>query len=247
MRIDADTTLKTLLRMRPGAVALLEAEAGPDFWNALERTLDDLCRERLLDTDGILGRLDNLAPPPEGTAWETAPLHDLIDHLTAQHRRYRERDLPGIDAHLRLTSQADYPSEFAFADFRDRFHAFTFDFRLHMDEEEEYLFPMALRLEACARHPELDPETYRGSIRAYIANMLRTPEVEIRAMLAGLHGLASLRGEAVIPALDRLHGLVEDLFMRVAHHADLETGVLVPRAEGLERLLKSRLELRKRP
>lgn len=241
MELTPAKTLREILRLRPRAIEALDIAIGPGFWHYLDRTFSEMCREKDLDPALLLHRISALSRVSDGSDWSITPVYDLVDHLAEDHLRFRERDLPGIEQQLAECNPSDFPPGFPLADFQLQFHSFKIDFLLHMNEEEEFLFPKALRTEAYVLHPDSHPETFRGNIGAYY-DMLRTPDLEIKQMLAALRKKIAEEAAPSTPALDRIRNRVEDLESRAARHADLEVEVLLPKALEMERMLMRRSE-----
>lgn len=235
-------SLREILRLRPRAIEALDIAIGAEFWNNLDRPLSNVCRDKALKPNVLLHRIATLPQVPGESDWSERPVYDLVDHLADDHRRFRERDIPGIEQRLAECDPSDFPREFLREEFQLLFRAFKIDFLLHMNEEEEFLFPKSLRTEACLQHPELPPETYRGSVSAYSGTILRTPEREIKQMLNALRQKIAEQIGPSTPALDRIRNRVEDLDSRASRHADLVIEVLLPKVLVMERKLNRRLE-----
>ena len=111
-----------------------------------------------------------------------------------------------------------------------------------MEEEEEFLFPKILRIEASMRHPELYPEVFKGSIAMFSPRQLQGPEQLFRELVADLaRKLNDLVSDAVglvtaREALAALHGHEA----RLKAHAFLEMELLFPRALAMEASLLQR-------
>lgn len=242
MELSPTMTVREILRLRPRAIEALDIAVGPEFWNYQDRPFSELCREKSLHSRTLLHSIATLPGPIEEGKWSRAPIYDVVDHLVAEHGRFRDRDIPGIEKQLAECDPTDFPSEFPLEEFRLRFHSFKIDFLLHMNEEEEYLFPKALRTEACLRHPGMAPEPCCVSVDAYSGSILRDPEMELKQMLKSLSRMAAPETGPSTPALDRIHNRVVDLDDRVSRHADLEVQVLLPKVLEMERTLKRRIE-----
>lgn len=236
MHPNASLTVREAIRIRPLGIGVLEDAAGASFWNRLDLTLREFCQEAAVDADALLHRFATLPENIEGQDWAELPLYFLADHLTAEHRAFRSRDLP--DVHRLLEGlRLEFPAgHAAIESLLGDFKGFRQEFTWHMQEEEEFLFPKILRTEASLRHPDLYPETYKGSIAMFPAHQLHAPESLFHQLLAGLfvrlRDLASdpLSRVAAVQALDTLHGYEA----RLKAHTYLESEVLFPRALAME-------------
>lgn len=240
MAITLDATIRDILRERPRAVEVLEALVGGDFWNGLDFPLGDLCAQFRLDAAAVVIRLQELPATVGELDWQKAPLYELVDRLAADHRRFRDVDLPRIGSLLDEMDSASATPAISLDDLKLEFHSFKIDFLLHMNEEESFLFPKVLRTEASLAHPQLSPETFRGSVAAYSPIMLHTPEVQIKHLVAELVARVKEPVASITPALERLRGHLEDFASRIVRHADLEIEYLLPRTLAQERMLHRR-------
>jgi iron-sulfur cluster repair protein YtfE (RIC family) len=241
MKYGLDLTLKGILRYRPRAVYVLEEVAGPECWGELDSPLLAFCSAHGKDPETLLQIIANLPVDPHGSPWAEMPLSRLLDRLTVDHQRFRGIDLPDIESQLFGSQASEFPPQFPLESLRNTFHGFKIDFLLHMEEEEDFLFPHILRSEACLRYPELSSEAFRGSVSVYGNNMLRMPEAEIKDLARRLDELARQFPHGMEPGkADALATRVRDLLHAISGHADLETGVLMPAAHQIEKGLLGR-------
>lgn len=243
MKYGMDITLQEILRIRPRAVDALEEAGGYECWQELDITLREFAAEHRKDSPALLQRIANLPVDPHGTPWAERPLARLLDRLTVDHQRFREIDLPDLEALLFRSEAAEFPPGYPLADLRNAFHAFKIDFLLHMEEEESFLYPHILRAEACLRHPELSSEIFRGSASIYGETMLRTPEAEIKNLAKRLQAAAGLAAAGAEPGkAEAVATRVRELARTLVGHADLESCVLMPAALLIEKGLCARRE-----
>lgn len=241
MNLGLQTPVRDILRHRPLSVMVLDIASGEGFWHYLDNPLGDFCQARDLDPAALLYQLANLPATLPEKDWAQAPLYELIDRLAEDHRHFREKDLPHLERQLAQTEPAEFPPEVSLEDLRAAFHSFKIDFLLHMNEEEDYLFPKALRTEASVEHPALSAETFTGTVAAYPSNMLHMPEHQVKALAVDLLRKSAGSGEEPSPALERFRAGLEEFATRLVRHADLEAEVLMPRTLALEKRLNDRL------
>jgi regulator of cell morphogenesis and NO signaling len=239
MIYSSSQTIRQFLRQRPMALELFETEFGALFWNSMETPLGNLCREAGVDVAPLMARISELAIPPEDTDWAAKPIHWLVDHLTLEHDRFREQDMPAIGEMMNEEKLPAYPDGYVVKLLLQEFRHFEADFRKHMAEEEEFLFPKILRNEACYRHRELGPEIHRGSVNLYLKLETHKPEDEFKRMIVSIR--EKLRNQHLDrPASEiatRVQAAMDAFSERLLIHADLETQVLFPRAGRLEQEL----------
>lgn len=239
MIYSSSQTIRQILRQRPMVLELFEAEFGALFWDRMETPLGNLCREAGVEVAPLMARISELPIPPDETDWAGKPIHWLVDHLSLEHDRFREQDMPAIRDMLGQENLPAYPDGYVVKLLLQEFRHFEVDFRKHMAEEEEFLFPKILRNEACYRHRELGPEIHRGSVNLYLKLETHKPEDEFKRMIVSIR--EKLRNQHLgRPASElavKVQAALDAFSERLLVHADLETQVLFPRAGRLEQEL----------
>lgn len=224
MRFSGYSSLSQLLKIRPAAVERLEA-SDPLFWNRLDISVDAFCREAGLDPTALVSQvLEMPVLKPEGGV---EPLFRIVDFLTAEHRGFRERDLPAIHELQGNHAFTDGHSSNATPLFR----SFEEGFLEHLHEEEERIFPYILRLEACMRIPELKPLINRVSFSLLAARQghaIREKRLQLRS-----HSIQN----GTMEAGDQFHAAMDDFENRLTRHTCIETDTLLPRAMEIEKRL----------
>lgn len=238
----APLTVREAIRSRPLAIGVLEEQAGASFWNRLDAPMEEFCLETGLDLADLGHAIASLPENLGQQDWSARPLYYLVDHLTSGHRLFRTRDLPDVHRlldNLRIEFPAGHESLEALL---REFTSFRREFSWHMEEEEEFLFPKILRIEASIRHPELYPEVFKGSIGMFSPRQLQGPEQLFRELVSDLaQRLNELVSDAVdlATAQDALAAL-RGHEARLKAHAFLEMELLFPRALAMEASLLQR-------
>lgn len=242
MPISNDTTVREILRQRPRFVEVLADRTGFEFWHHLDRSLADFCNVLSQDATFLSARFSDLSMDPPGKDWNALPLHRLLDRLTLDHFEFREKDLPEIERLLFTPDPSVFPEDYPVQSIQNEFHTFKIEFTLHMEEEETFLFPLILRTEACVKHSDLIPETFKGSVSIYPGTLLHTPELMIKKMASELREKVGSRhaGGKAFPLLEQIARKMQSMEIRLTLHADLETEILLPRTKVLEERLKRR-------
>lgn len=239
MLYSSSQTIRQILRLRPMALETFEVEFGALYWDRMETPLGSLCREAGVDITAIMTRISELPIPADDTDWAAKPIHWLVDHLTLDHARFRDQEMPAIEAMMNEEKLPAYPDGYVIKLLLQEFRHFHADFLKHMAEEEEFLFPKILRNDACFRYRGLGPEIHRGSVNLYLKLETHKPEEEFKRMIVSIH--EKLRNQHLNrPATDitrQVEAAMEAFSVRLLAHADLETTVLFPRAGRLEQEL----------
>ncbi len=181
-------------------------------------------------------------PPDVLEDWRSKPLNGLTEHLTANHKAFREHDLDHIDRLLSLLQLelglVPAPAMQAHSDFR----TFRREFTWHMEEEESFLFPKILRTEACLHDPELYPETFKGSVGIFSDAQIHLPEETFRDLLATLtQKVRALPFDPVRSGtMKEILVLLEAFGARLKAHTYLESEILFPWTAEMEAVLRKR-------
>lgn len=236
-------TLREIIRSRPLGIGILEETTGGTFWSRLDTDAASFCREARLDLKDLQHRFASLPANLERQEWRELPLYFLVDHLTANHREFRARDLPDIHRLLEALRLEIPDGQGELAALIGEFKEFRREFSWHMEEEEEFIFPKILRTEASLRHPDMYPEVFKGSLRMYSQVQIHDPEETFHALVTGLS--ARLRGiVSDISQLPSIKGALEALRAyeaRLRAHTYVEGEILFPRALAMEESLIRRV------
>jgi len=247
MMFSSATTLAKLLQVRPLVIELLES-MDSNFWNHLELSVEDYCRERGLDAVSLIKKAGSLPVPPKNLNWNDEPLYRLVDFLTADHRRFQETDLPEISHLLDLHNIPVYPDGYVLKLAFQSYKAFEEKFLNHMREEEEHVFPHILQLEACHRLTKLDPHLHRGAVGVFAETQNHSAEEELKRRVEEIREKVSEHRlqEPTASVTHTIHRKLEELESRLAAHAVLEVEYLFPRATAIEKRLMTRERERQR-
>ena len=186
-----------------------------------------------------MGSINALPSLTEETEWEMKPAYYLVDYLVANHREFREVDLPAMELIMDGTDIPVYPDWFVIKLISQEFRYFQEEFLKHMAEEESFLFPKILHNEACYRFKDLPPEVYKGSVNLFFRHNRHTPEAEFKRMFTSIREKLmnqALQDSTKVMTKQVIDGL-ESFERRLFHHADLESNVLFPMAGHLEQEL----------
>jgi iron-sulfur cluster repair protein YtfE (RIC family) len=236
MTVPDSRTLREILRARPAAVATLEDSAGQDFWNHLDTRLTDYGQAIGIPEPRLSAGISAAARPLATDDFAAKPLWYLVEFLTENHRDFRSKDLPELQRLFDLLRLEFAQEPRAIDGFVDEFTDFRRELAWHLDEEEEFLFPKALRTEASLRHPELYPEVFKGSVTMFPRTHLRIPEENFRQMLAELdrkfHGLITDLRQ--LPIVRRILEAMQAFSAKLKTHTYLEADILFPRVAEME-------------
>lgn len=238
MTSDKNPTLRQLFRERPLAIGILEEALGCRFWPYLDQHLADFGAHSGVQPGDFLDRIKGLPPVPADTDWDKKPLCYLIDHLTADHRVFREQELPRLRAAVDPKGLPSWPDRYALDLIKQDFEAFGRAFLLHLVEEETGTFPGILHAESLLRHGAPGVRV-REEAAALLESDVFPPsrpdedlertltDIAEKLRLLPVSPAAAARRDAVLDDLRKFHA-------HLARHARLETDCLYPRVEALK-------------
>jgi len=233
--VSSNALVGALVAEQPGRARVFE-ELGIDYCCGGQRSLSDVCRERGLDLETILRRIQAAdAAPEEGQEdWVTASLGELVDHIVEKHHAYLRENLPRIAYLTQRVAQAHGANHPEVLEVADVFSSLQRELESHMMKEERILFPLIVEMEKTGQTGWAPG----GSI----ANPIRVMEAEHQDAGNALESFRTLTGgyaappdacntfRAMLHALNELEG---DLHA----HIHKENNILFPRALALEEKL----------
>ena len=234
--LSQQTPVRSLLKMRPMAIALLDKRK-IRYWDSLDKPLSDLFRREGMED--FLDEVSYARVPAPDTDWTAMPLYVLVDYLTHEHRDLLLHEIADINHLLDIHTLTDTPEARDLRPIQKEFQDWVRVFQAHIDQEETVLFPKVLRYEACLRDRNVHPEFHRGSIQSYMATREAREgnqfyqDCEVLASRLAAHEAAN----PGFPAAGELSTLAAGLSEKLNAHRDLESRTLYTAARELERSL----------
>lgn len=231
------TTVRDIAANSLSAVKVFE-KLGIDYCCGGKRSLEDVCREKGLDSTSVQDQLDQAykGAHVEDRDWATAPLTDLIRYIVETHHGFLRRELPSIEARLekvyRVYNQRYGP---ALIGLPEVFAGLRAELELHMRKEETMLFPAIAAYESVANAGQALPAPPFGTVH----NPIHVMEAEHESAGLALTRIREITKNFAVPtyACVTYRALMTGLeeFERDLHmHVHLENNILFPRAEQLE-------------
>lgn len=142
------TTVGELVAQRPSRSRVFE-QLGIDYCCGGKKPLAELCAARGLDADTVLTVLlaAEAGSAEQATDWTQAPLADLADHIEHTHHQYLREELPRLGRMVHKVASVHGDRFGWMRDIARIFNAFSKELYMHMDKEEQVLFPMIRSLE----------------------------------------------------------------------------------------------------
>lgn len=232
-RIGAGDTVGAVVTRQPSLSRVFE-KAGIDYCCGGKKSLEDACREKGIDLDELVNRLEEAQASQEKENVVDAAvmsLTELADHIETTHHAYLRSELPRLDAMTEKVASVHGEKDSRLREVRETYRALAAELTSHMMKEEQILFPMVRQLEAT----ESAQEFHCGSVQNPIGQM----EHEHDQAGAALERLRELTDGYTPPEwacntyralLDALSHLERDLHQ----HIHKENNVLFPRTITME-------------
>lgn len=229
----AERTVGQLVVEEPGRARVFE-KFGIDYCCGGKIPLAQACARAGADLDTVLEALDKSqadALPESEKDWSQESMTSLVDHIVATHHAYLREEFPRLTkmtekvAHVHGERHSELPQV------RDVFAALRHELELHMQKEEQILFPMIKQIDSGVASA--------GSHCGGIANPIRMMEQEHDSAGDALGTLRALTG-GFAPPVDAcntyrvmLHALAK-LEADLHQHIHKENNILFPKALAAE-------------
>lgn len=236
MNFNDETKVKDIALSNPAARQVLE-DAGLDYCCGGGKSLHDACLHADVAAEEILNRLRENCKHvnPDEANWALAPLGDLTRHIRERHHRYVRESIARVQPLLEKVETKHGKSHSEIADIRRLFAEVAREMIMHMQKEEQILFPYIDALEkANSAHGSVEPPFFQTAKNPIHAMM---KEHDAAGELVKQIRKASMEYTAPADACTSYKGLYQDLreFEAELHqHVHLENNILFPRAVEME-------------
>ncbi len=145
MSISAEAKVGQLAAEHPLATRVF-ARHGIDYCCGGGRPLEEVCGEKGLATDSILGEIQKELESPDAAdakSWERAPLGELVDHILETYHLPLREELPRLEMMARKVFEVHREKDpEVLAELLSVYLALKIELEQHMLKEEQILFPM---------------------------------------------------------------------------------------------------------
>lgn len=238
MSLDQNRTIREWVREIPAAAAVFE-EMGIEYCCDGARTFEKACASAHRTVAEVRERIANktkfASPASEANNWGTEPLGDLMGHIVETHHAFTRQELERLAALARTVARVHGKFHPELLRIQSALEIMSTDLNLHMNKEEEVVFPYIAEIEEAAlgNHPGLSPRT--NGIQSPLEMMMSDHEA------TGQH-LRTIRDASAnyeVPSGGCLsyrsfyQGL-QALEKNLHQHISLENNILFPRALQME-------------
>ena len=236
MNFNDETKVKDIALSNPAARQILE-DAGLDYCCGGGKSLHEACLHADVPAEEILNRLreNSKHVDPDEASWTSAPLSDLTRHIRDRHHRYVREAIARVQPLLDKVDAKHGKNHSEIADIRRLFTEVGREMIMHMQKEEQILFPYIDALErARSTHSSVEPPFFQ-TVRNPIHAMMK--EHDAAGELVKQIREASLEYTTPADVCTSYKALYRDLreFEADLHqHVHLENNILFPRAVEME-------------
>jgi regulator of cell morphogenesis and NO signaling len=236
MSFTSDSKVKDIALSNPAAREVLE-DAGLDYCCGGGKSLHEACLQADVPAEEILKRLRENSNDvnPDEVNWTSAPLGDLTRHIRERHHRYVREAIARIQPLLDKVGTKHGENHPEIADIQRLFTEVGREMIMHMQKEEQILFPYIDALEkANSTHGSVEPPFFQ-TVRNPIQSMMK--EHDAAGELVKQIRKASSDYTVPADACPSYKALYQDLrtFEAELHqHVHLENNILFPRAVEIE-------------
>ena len=176
MNFSPETKMKDIALSNPAARQVLE-DAGLDYCCGGGKSLHESCIQADVPAEEILDRLRvrGQSNGPDDLSWMAMPLWELTQHIRDKHHRYVRESIRGTQTLLDLVTARHGKAHPEVAEIGKIFTEVGREMIMHMQKEEQILFPY---IEALERATDA-----RGSVEPPFFQTVRNP---IHAMMQGI-------------------------------------------------------------
>src|SRR5579872_428724 len=236
MKISSETKVKDIALSNPAARQVLE-DAGLDYCCGGDKSLHESCLHAGTSAEEILGRLreNTQNAGPDDLNWIAAPLSELTRHIREKHHRYVREAVPRTQALLEKVTARHGQNHSEVIDIGRLFAEVGKEMIMHMQKEEQILFPYIDALErAVNAHNSVEPPFFQT-----VKNPVHVMMEEHDAAGELVRQIRSLSANYTAPAdacttFKALYGALKEFETDLHQHVHLENNVLFPRAVEME-------------
>jgi regulator of cell morphogenesis and NO signaling len=236
MSFTSETKVKDIALSNPAAAQVLK-DAGLDECCGGGNTSHGACLHADVPAEETLSRLRENSKDisPDEANWTSAPLGDLTRHIRERHHRYVRETITRVQTLLDKVKAKHGENHPEITDIQNLFTEVSREMIMHMQKEEQILFPYIDALQRSANGDGPVEPPFFQTVRNPIQAMMR--EHESAGDLVKRIRKASSEYTVPADACQSYRALYQDLreFEADLHqHVHLENNILFPRAAEME-------------
>ncbi len=212
-----------------------------DFCCGGNISLEQACQEKNADINAVQAELDEIdnrqAPPQED--FETYELDMLIDHIVGVHHIYVKKNNPTIREFVNRVKLVHGMNKPNVSEISDRFDALAAELDMHLQKEENILFPYIKEMVNAKREGRSIQAPF-GTVQNPINMMLAEHDSagnELEAIQQLTEDYTPPKGACATHKVS--YGQLKEYADDLMRHIHLENNILFPKAIALEKELQN--------
>lgn len=236
MNFNIETKVKDIALLNPAARQILE-HAGVDYCCGGGKSLHEACLHADVSPDEILSRLreNSRNTTPENQNWTAMPLSDLTQHIREKHHQYVREAIHHIQLLLGKVISKHGTSHEELGEIGKLFTEVGKEMIMHMQKEEQILFPYIDALERAARTQETVEQPFFHTVRNPVHAMMKEHDAAGELVKQIWRLSSDYRAPSgACTSFKALYAALREFEADLHQHVHLENNVLFPRAVGME-------------
>jgi regulator of cell morphogenesis and NO signaling len=214
-------------------------QLGLDYCCGGKQSLGQAAAQAGHDPGAIQAKLTEIAertPRTEKTDFPALSATELVEHIESTHHVFMRRQLPRLTSLLEKVQRVHKQHHGAMLEvLAQTFGILKADIELHLDKEEQILFPYIRQIEAFAQQQGPLPQMHCGTVQ----NPINQMEYEHDEAGAALSKMREVTDNYRLPddgceTFKALYDGLADLEQDLHQHIHLENNILFPKAVRLE-------------
>ncbi len=236
MNFNDQTKVKDIALSNSSSRQVLE-EARVDYCCGGGKSLQEACAQAGVNSEEILKclRENSQEVSPSESNWTSAPLEDLTAHIRSKHHQYVRDSIPRVKALLEKVKAKHGKHHPELSEIETLFHAVGKEMIMHMQKEEQVLFPYIDALARGAVEKKAPEPPFFQTVRNPIHTMMKEHDAagEIVKQIRETSAEYTPPAEACTSYKALFQGLRE-FELDLHQHVHLENNILFPCAVELE-------------
>lgn len=236
MNFNTETRVNEIALSDPGARRILE-DAGVDYCCGGGKSLHDACMRANVPAEAILEQLrqNRKKTETDESGWKYAPLAALTRHIRERHHGYVRDVIPRLRGMLAKVREKHGSRHGEVGEIEKLFGDVAREMQMHMQKEEQILFPYIDALERAASGQGAIEPPFFQTVRNPIYSMMKEHDAAgelVRQIRTASNAYRTPEDACTTfqAAYQELEQFEKDLHL----HVHLENNILFPRAVELE-------------
>jgi regulator of cell morphogenesis and NO signaling len=236
MNFNRETRVRDIALSNPAARQVLE-DAGLDYCCGGGKSLHESCLHANVSPEEILDRLreNSRHNSHDDPQWKTKPLSELTQHIREKHHQYVREAIRGTHTLLHKVTAKHEKAHAEVAGIGRIFTELGREMIMHMQKEEQILFPYIEALERAANGHQAPEPPFFQTVRNPVHAMMEEHDAagELVRQIRSLTSNYAAPGDACV-SFESLYRVLQEFEADLHQHVHLENNVLFPRAVEME-------------